>query len=127
MDLQWYFWIGLIAAVCISVFTMPQLIQVIKTKHTEGLSVVMLCLLELGDICFTINGIGILTDTDPSHFASVGLRLSSGLPLFLANAIALIITTALLLIKLNHMRLAKKHGVSEKQFCDNYKSYKAKR
>lgn len=122
--LQWYFWVGLIAAVCISIFTMPQLIQVIRTKHTEGLSIMMLCLLTFGDFCFALNGIGVLVDT--AHIPELGSRLSGGLPLFLANVIATTISAILLWIKFSRRRWAKKFGVTEKEFCDNYETFKAK-
>lgn len=121
--MQWYFYIGLIAAICIAIFTMPQLIQVIKTKHTEGLSIMMLGLLTLGNLCFALNGIGVLTNEN----LEIGDKLSGGLPLLLANAIAFSISTTLLVIKFTHQRQAKKFNVTEKEFCDNYETYKAKR
>lgn len=122
MELQWYFYVGLIAAICISIFTMPQLIQVIKTKHTEGLSIMMLCLLVFGDTCFALNGIGLLAD----KVVPMAQRLSGGLPLFLANVIATTISAILLAIKISRRHWAKKFGVTEKAFCDNYATYKAK-
>lgn len=113
----WYFWIGLIAAVCIAIFSMPQLIKTIKTKHTEGLSIMMLSLLVFGDFCFALNGIGMLIDNN----------LAGGLPLLLANIVACSTSAVLLMIKFNAMRWAKKFGVSEKAYCDNYDSYKTKK
>lgn len=115
--MQWYGIIGLIAAVCIAAFTIPQLVQVLKTKNTCGLSAIMLGLLTFGDFCFAINGIGVL---------AVEHSLSGGLPLLLANAISCTISAILLFLKLRAMHYAKKFQTTEKQFCENYEAYKTK-
>lgn len=124
MYLGWYFYIGLIAAICISAFTIPQLVQVIRTKNTCGLSAIMLGLLVFGDFCFALNGIGVLADK--AHIPNIGSRLSGGLPLLLANIIACSISAILLFLKLRSMHYAKKFQTTEKQFCENYEAYKAK-
>lgn len=112
----WYFWIGLIAAVCIAIFSMPQLIKTLKSKHTEGLSVAMLCLLVFGDFMFLLDGIGMMIDNN----------IAGGLPLFLANVIADASSAILLGLKLRSLHWAKKFQTTEKQFCDNYEAYKTK-
>lgn len=114
--MAWYFYIGLIAAICIAIFSMPQLIKVIKTKHTEGLSVAMLSLLVFGDLMFGIQGIGMLAVKD----------ISGGLPLFLANAVSCTTSAIILFFKLRSLHYAKKFQISEKEFCDNYNAYKTK-
>lgn len=121
--MQWYFYIGLIAAICIAAFNFPQLIQVIKTKNTCGMSVIMLLILLGGDIFFVLNGIGILADKDMEQKA----RISAGLPLLLANLIATIMTATLLFFKLRAIRWAKKFEITEKEYCENYDSYRTKR
>ncbi|MCQ3907196.1 MAG: PQ-loop domain-containing transporter [Mycoplasmoidaceae bacterium] len=79
---------------------MPQLIKVIKTKDTCGMSALMLLILTVGDFFFVLNGIGILANKDMAQAD----RISSGLPLLLANGIALAITLILLFMKLNSVR-----------------------
>lgn len=120
--MEWYFYIGLIAAICIAAFTIPQLVQVLKTKHTEGLSAIMLGLLVFGDFCFALNGIGLLAD----GAVEIGKRLSGGLPLLLANLVSCTISAILLFLKLRSRHYAKKFQISEKEFCDNYGAYKTK-
>lgn len=125
--MNWYFYVGLIAAICIAAFNAPQLIQVFKTKNTCGMSTGMLLLLLIGDFCFVLNGIGILANkgTD-SHSISLSARLSAGLPLLLANLIASIMTVGLLCAKVKSLYWSKKFAVSEKEYCENYKVYKEK-
>lgn len=122
--MAWYFYVGLIAAICIAIFSTPQLIKTIKTKHTEGLSVIMLLLMVFGDFCFALNGIGILAGV--KYIPDLNSRLSSGLPLLLANVIAFTISAILLFLKLRSMHYAKIFKTTEKQFCDNYESYRTK-
>lgn len=119
--LQWYFYVGIIAAICIAIFNAPQLIQVIKTKNTSGMSLGMLALLSFGNFCFALNGIGVLCADMP-----MGDKLSAGLPLFLANVIALAISCTLVALKVRSIYWAKKFETTEKQFCDNYQAYKTK-
>lgn len=112
----WYFWIGLIAAVCIGIFSMPQLIKTLKSKHTEGLSTAMLCLLVFGDFMFLLDGLGMMIDGN----------LAGGLPLFLANVVADTSSAILLGLKLRSLHYAKVFHTTEKQFCDNYEDYRTK-
>ncbi|MBQ0045641.1 MAG: hypothetical protein KBS35_02000 [Mycoplasma sp.] len=114
--MAWYFYTGLVAAVCVAAFTIPQLVQVLKTKNTCGLSVLMLALLVFGDFMFIVSAIGQLTHGE----------ISAGLPLLLANIIADTTSGILLFLKLRAMYYAKKFGTTEKLFCDNYQSYKTK-
>lgn len=123
--MAWYGIVGLIAAICIAVFNGPQLIQVIKTKNTNGMSVWMLLLLIVGNLFFALNGIGVLLDT--AKIPELAGRLSAGLPLFLANVVALTISVILMVFKLRSLYWAKKFDVTEKEFCENYESYKTKR
>ncbi|XQP55102.1 MAG: SemiSWEET family sugar transporter [Mycoplasmoidaceae bacterium] len=116
--MTWYFWIGLIAAACIAVYCMPELIHVIKTKNTCGISIWMLILMLAGDLFFVLNAIGIFADQSNHH------NIDAGLPLLLANGIAMIIGIVLLVFKVRSMHYAKVFKTTEKQFCENYESYK---
>lgn len=118
--IQWYFWIGLIAAACISIYCMPELIHVIKTKNTCGISIWMLILMLAGDLFFVIQAIGMWAD--PGYEDNI----SGALPLLLANGIALIVGSILMVFKVRSMHYAKKFQTTEKQFCENYESYRTK-
>lgn len=118
---RWYFWVGLIAAICISIFSMPQLVRVLKTKKTTEVSLLMYILLTFGDFCFALNGIGVLCSN-----SVLGERLAAGLPLLLANIVACTSAAIVLFFKLRNMHYAKKFSVTEKEFCDNYEAFKTK-
>ena len=116
----WYFWIGLIAAACISIYCLPQLIYVIKTKNTCGISVWMLILMLIGDVFFVIQAIGMWAD--PGYEDNI----SGALPLLLANGIALIVGIILFVFKIRSMHYARVFQTTEKQFCENYEDYRTK-
>ncbi len=114
--MDWYFWTGIIAAILIGIFTMPQLIKTIKTRNTVGVSLAMFIIATIGDVFFVITGIGQLASN----------LLSSGLPILLANLVAGVSSAIVLFFKGRNLRWAKKFGVSEKVLCDNYDTYYSK-
>lgn len=114
-DLKWYFYVGIIAAVLIAIFTLPQLITILKHKDTSGISLPMYIILCAGDFMFVLNGLGLLIDGN----------LSGGLPIFLANLIAGGIAGTILGIKIRNMIWAKRRGISEKQLADNFRQINA--
>ncbi len=118
--MAWYFYVGLIAAICISIYCLPQLIYVIKTKNTCGISLWMLILMLAGDVFFVIQAIGMFID--PLYTDNI----SGALPIFLANFFALIVGAILMVFKLRSMHYSKKFQTTEKQFCENYESYRTK-
>lgn len=117
--MTWYFWVGLIAAACIAIYCMPQLIHVMRTKNTCGISIWMLILMIAGDLFFVIDAIGIFVDPKVDS-------VSAGLPLFLANFISLVVGVTLLVFKLRALHYAKVFKTTEKLFCDNYEGYRTK-
>lgn len=114
----WYFYIGLIAAICISIYCLPELVHVLKTKNTTGISIWMLVLMLIGDLFFVIQAIGMWAD--PGYEDNI----SGALPLLLANGIALVVGTILFVLKIRSMHYARVFKTTEKQFCENYESYK---
>lgn len=108
---KWYFYVGIAAAVLIAIFTVPQLITVLRTKDTSGISLPMYIILCTGDFLFVLNGIGILIDKD----------VATGLPIFLANLIAGTVATTILAIKIRNMIWARRRGISERQLAENFK------
>lgn len=113
----WYFYVGIVAAVLIAVFSMPQLIKTVKTKNTESVSLWMLLLLVVGDFCFGIQGLAILLD---KALIEQGKNISTGLPLFLANVISCTSSAIVLFFKIRNMRWAKKRGITEAQLAQQY-------
>ncbi len=118
---KWYFYIGIIAAILIAIFSMPQLIKTIKTKNTESVSLWTFILLVVGDLFFAIQGLGILCD--PSMDSA--LRISNGLPLFLANLVSCTSSAIVLFFKVRNMLWAKRRGITETQLAENYKQIRA--
>jgi len=114
---KWYFWVGIIAAICIAVYMMPQLVKILKTKDTSGVSIAMFVIALIGDLCFVLDGIGIMCDKS----SAVSARISAGLPILLANLVALIISAVIAIFKFKNMHRAKKMDLTEKVFCSNYK------
>lgn len=118
----WYFYIGLIAAILIAIFSMPQLIKTFKTKNTESVSLWMFVLLVVGDLFFAIQGLAMLCD--PRLKAS-GTNIATGLPLFLANVISFTSSSIVLFFKIRNMIWAKRRGITETQLAENYAQIKA--
>lgn len=118
----WYFYIGLIAATLIAIFSMPQLIKTIKTKNTESVSLWTFILLVVGDLFFAIQGLAMLCDKE---LIEVGKNISSGLPLFLANIISCTSSAIVLFFKIRNMVWAKRRGITEAQLAAQYKQIKA--
>lgn len=118
----WYFYIGLIAAILIAIFSMPQLIKTIKTKNTESVSLWTFILLVVGDLFFAIQGLAMLCDQE---LIAVGKNISSGLPLFLANLISCTSSSIVLFFKVRNMLWAKRRGITEAQLAANYAQIKA--
>lgn len=117
--LQWYFYVGIVAAAAIAIFSMPQLINIIKTKNTTGVPLAMYIILAIGGLCFVISVIGQLAQLKVA-------ALSAALPVLIANAISFGTAIAILIFKFLNKHWAKKFNVTEKDFCDNYPTYKAK-
>ncbi len=73
--------LGLAAAACTTISSLPQAIKIIKTKHTKDLSLGMYAVLTTGVLLWLLYGI-----------------LTKDLPVTLANGITLIFTTTILFL-----------------------------
>jgi MtN3 and saliva related transmembrane protein len=82
-------WIGSTAAVCTTVSFVPQLIRVWQCKRARDISLTMFLLFSFGVACWLVYGIGI------------GSR-----PVIAANAITLVLSLAILVLKLRYDRKA---------------------
>lgn len=78
-------YIGFIAAILTTISFAPQALKTIRTKSTDGISLGMYVIFNLGVICWLIYGI-----------------TSNDLPIIFANAITLLLTGTILFLKLKH-------------------------
>jgi MtN3 and saliva related transmembrane protein len=77
--------IGLVAATCTTVSFIPQVVKIVKMKETRDISLATFLLLELGIFLWLVYGIYL-----------------GNLPIILANAITLLLTTVVLGLKLKY-------------------------
>jgi MtN3 and saliva related transmembrane protein len=77
--------IGLVAATCTTISFLPQAIRIIKTKHTKDISLAMYSILTIGIFLWLVYGI-----------------LLKDLPLIIANAITLLFTSTILILKIKY-------------------------
>lgn len=83
--MTWITLLGLVAAVCTTLSFLPQVLKLIKTKETGGISLLMYVFLECGLILWLFYGIMI-----------------KSFPLMLANGIALILSSIILILKIRY-------------------------
>ena len=77
--------IGLAAATCTTISFLPQVIQIMKTKHTKDLSLTMYLIFTAGVFLWLVYGI-----------------IISDLPVIIANAITLIFASTILIMKIKY-------------------------
>lgn len=77
--------IGLFAATCTTISFIPQVIQIIKTKETKGISLIMYIIFTTGIACWL--GYGILL---------------KDIPIIAANTVTLVLATTILVFKIKH-------------------------
>jgi MtN3 and saliva related transmembrane protein len=77
--------IGLLAATCTTISFVPQVVQIIKTKNTKGISLGMYILFTFGIACWLIYGFYL-----------------GELPIIIANAITLVLASTILVFKIKH-------------------------
>ena len=121
-NMNWWnivsFIFGIIAAICIAVYTFPQLIKLLKTKDSTGISISMFILLVIGDFCFVVQGFISLYGAFKSPDASaVQDWLGTMLPVLIANLAGLVGALWTLIIKSQNVLFAKKLGITEKEYC----------
>lgn len=120
--MAWYFYLGIIAAICIAIFSLPQLIFILKTKNTSGISLIMLIILIFGSFCFVVSAIGTLSVKG----IKLHDRLSSGLPVLIGNILSLIFASLNAFFKIRNIIWARKLNITEKTLVNNYKQCKEK-
>ncbi|GHU47893.1 hypothetical protein FACS1894218_3350 [Bacilli bacterium] len=100
-------------AVFIGIFSVPNLVAVLKTKNTAGVNLPMYLIFTTACIFFAIYGLGIVID---ANFGSLYDRLSGGLPTMIANIFCVLIAIITLSIKFINMGKSKKEGLTELKY-----------
>lgn len=77
--------LGLVAATCTTLSFLPQALKIIKTKETGGISLMMYVFLECGLCLWFVYGI-----------------LINNLPIMLANGVALLFSSIVLILKIKY-------------------------
>jgi uncharacterized protein with PQ loop repeat len=96
----------IIGAVFIGVFSLPNLINVLRTKNTAGINLPMYIIFALACLTFVVYGAGMSADGN----------LMGGLPVLISNIFCLVIANITLVIKFVNMHNAKKAGLTELQY-----------
>ena len=109
------FILGLIAAVCIGIYTIPQLIMLLKTKDSSGISAPMFLILVIGDIFFIAQSSTTLINSIAQN--DIKTWLTTLFPVLIANTVCTISGTITLTIKLLNQHRAKKLNLSEREYC----------
>lgn len=79
--------LGLVAATCTTLSFLPQAVKIIKTKETGSISLLMYIFLECGLFLWLVYGI-----------------LIKSFPLMLANGLALLLSSIILILKIRYER-----------------------
>jgi MtN3 and saliva related transmembrane protein len=77
--------IGLLAASFTTIAFIPQVLQIVKTRNTNGISLVMYIIFTIGIFCWLIYGI-----------------LLNDFPIIAANAVTLILASVIVFFKIKH-------------------------
>ena len=78
-------WLGIPAAILTTAAYVPQAIKVIRTKHTQSISLMMYCCMTAGIFCWFLYGVAL---ESPS--------------LILANGITCLLAALILVMKIKH-------------------------
>lgn len=107
--------IGYMGAIGIAIFSMPQLISIIKTKNTSNVNAWLFGLLAISSLCFMISGFySFYITLSESGINSAAFQLAVSIANFFSFAIA----TIVLIFKLVNKIRAKKVNMTEAEFCN---------
>ena len=85
MEFNWTLLIGLMAAICTTISSLPQLIKILRSKRTHDVSFLMYAILTTGLFLWLIYGI-----------------ILENLPLILSNGISFALSLCVLVLKIKH-------------------------
>jgi uncharacterized protein with PQ loop repeat len=101
----------ILGAVFIGIFSLPNLIAVLKTKNTSGINLPMYIIFVISCICFSVYGLGMTLDNN----------LSGGLPTLISNCFCVAIGVITLCIKFYNTYKAKKAHMTEIEYSQSLK------
>lgn len=99
--------VSIIGAICIGIYTIPNLYAVVKTRDTSGIKLSVFMMLFFGAWLFMINGIGLW----------ISRGWEAGIGLVLSNIFSGGCTTITIIYKIKNMVLSKKNNMSETEYC----------
>ena len=103
------FVMGILGAVCIAIYIIPQMVKTLKSKNTSGVSLIMFIFSLLGSLFFTIMAIFEIV---------AGLDVSAWIGVFIGNVCSTTCGAIVLSYKLHHVIKAKKLGITEVEYCE---------
>lgn len=104
----------IVGAVFIGVFSLPNLVYVLKTKNTIGVNLWMYLIFTFACTCFAIYGLGM----------TINGIYSGGLPTMISNIFCVIIACVTLTYKFNNLRKAKQNNLTEFQYWEKFIKHK---
>lgn len=105
--------IGWIVLALVSAYSIPQLLRVIKTRDTSGLSIPGYCLFICSNLGMLIWGIGNTIRSTSAVEYNLLLVIMALIPNIILNSLNTCINVFILSTKIRHVRLAQKMGIDE--------------
>ena len=110
---------GYLGAIGISLVSFPELINLIKTRKTYHINVILFGMITFASICFVISGFYNFVN-DISSKKEFNASIAFSLAIAVANVISGIIGGTVLTVKLIHMIKARKKGISEEEYYNQF-------
>lgn len=105
--------IGITASIFLIIAYIPQVIKVIKTKRTDGISFLFLGIVSLACFLFVVYAILNLSFNKNKAFGTA-------IPLLIANFVVGSLTIAMFIFKFKNFAIAKKNNMSETDYYQKY-------
>jgi MtN3 and saliva related transmembrane protein len=102
--------IMIIGAVFIGIFSLPNLINVLKTRNTLSINLWMYLIFVFACLMFLIYGLGMTIDRN----------YEGGLPILISNLLCVVIGIITLTIKLRNIYYAKKNNLTEEKYWETH-------
>lgn len=107
---------GWVILILVSSYAIPQLVTVIRTKNTSGLSIPAFCLFVLSNLGMFCWGIGNAIRGQQGGMEPYQVWLIL-IPNVITNFMNMCINIICLTLKIRHVKLAKEQGISEDQLA----------
>jgi len=107
--------IGIIGAICIGIYVLPQCVKTIKTKDTSGVSLGMFVLSFCGGFLFFLSAL---------INACIGKGIETWLPMLLGNFCSSVASIIVIALKIRNLKWANKFDLPESKIPENYSKIK---